>query len=100
MMGRRDAYLLNSFFFFQAEDGIRDVAVTGVQTCALPICQRIGPEGYVCAMALLKSPSSNGLRANIRPRTHLIVSSRLVSILQISGSTATQIGRASCRERV
>src|SRR5256884_4721436 len=30
---RRD----RSFFFFQAEDGIRDVAVTGVQTCALPI---------------------------------------------------------------
>src|SRR5205809_420800 len=26
-----------SFFFLQAEDGIRDVAVTGVQTCALPI---------------------------------------------------------------
>src|SRR2546422_1238894 len=26
------------YFFFQAEDGIRDVAVTGVQTCALPIC--------------------------------------------------------------
>src|SRR2546422_7969416 len=28
------------FFFFQAEDGIRDVAVTGVQTCALPIAAR------------------------------------------------------------
>src|SRR2546422_1769512 len=28
------------FFFFQAEDGIRDVAVTGVQTCALPISHR------------------------------------------------------------
>src|SRR2546429_1195755 len=27
-------------FFFQAEDGIRDVAVTGVQTCALPISRR------------------------------------------------------------
>src|SRR3989454_2005565 len=27
-----------SFFFFQAEDGIRDYKVTGVQTCALPIC--------------------------------------------------------------
>src|SRR2546422_5592417 len=27
-------------FFFQAEDGIRDVAVTGVQTCALPISKR------------------------------------------------------------
>ena len=26
-------------FFFQAEDGIRDHCVTGVQTCALPICR-------------------------------------------------------------
>ena len=26
-------------FFFQAEDGIRDIGVTGVQTCALPICK-------------------------------------------------------------
>src|SRR2546425_5273788 len=32
------------FFFFQAEDGIRDKLVTGVQTCALPICRR-GPGG-------------------------------------------------------
>src|SRR5256884_2790056 len=31
------SYKLFLFFFFQAEDGIRDVAVTGVQTCALPI---------------------------------------------------------------
>src|SRR2546422_9850454 len=29
------------FFFFQAEDGIRDVAVTGVQTCALALCVRV-----------------------------------------------------------
>src|SRR2546430_3194845 len=29
------------FFFFQAEDGIRDLTVTGVQTCALPICDRV-----------------------------------------------------------
>src|SRR3712207_8258174 len=29
--------LLSYFFFFQAEDGIRDIGVTGVQTCALPI---------------------------------------------------------------
>src|SRR5205085_6813384 len=28
------------FFFFQAEDGIRDLTVTGVQTCALPIFMR------------------------------------------------------------
>src|SRR5256885_11814375 len=32
------------FFFFQAEDGIRDYKVTGVQTCALPIW---GPRGLV-----------------------------------------------------
>src|SRR2546429_4403630 len=31
------AVSVNFCFFFQAEDGIRDVAVTGVQTCALPI---------------------------------------------------------------
>src|SRR5256884_6100891 len=30
--------VIYAVFFFQAEDGIRDVAVTGVQTCALPIC--------------------------------------------------------------
>src|SRR2546430_5751583 len=32
-----------SLFFFQAEDGIRDLTVTGVQTCALPICALPGP---------------------------------------------------------
>src|SRR3712207_8261331 len=31
------------FFFFQAEDGIRDIGVTGVQTCALPIWFRGQP---------------------------------------------------------
>src|SRR2546429_9225197 len=36
---------LYCFFFFQAEDGIRDVAVTGVQTCALPI--------FLCAAGLV-----------------------------------------------
>src|SRR5256885_185446 len=32
-----DPRFVESFFFFQAEDGIRDYKVTGVQTCALPI---------------------------------------------------------------
>src|SRR5216684_2992919 len=36
--------VLNLFFFFQAEDGIRDVAVTGVQTCALPISPADGDD--------------------------------------------------------
>src|SRR2546430_7387664 len=34
---RSDRHLVLFFFFFQAEDGIRDLTVTGVQTCALPI---------------------------------------------------------------
>src|SRR6266478_7574465 len=33
------------FFFFQAEDGIRDLTVTGVQTCALPISESISRWG-------------------------------------------------------
>src|SRR3712207_7616358 len=36
---------LSFFFFFQAEDGIRDIGVTGVQTCALPIFQRGTSDG-------------------------------------------------------
>src|SRR5688572_32067767 len=35
------------FFFFQAEDGIRDLTVTGVQTCALPICRNEGGVEFV-----------------------------------------------------
>src|SRR5437764_14951066 len=37
------------FFFFQAEDGIRDTSVTGVQTCALPILQRVALDQRVYA---------------------------------------------------
>src|SRR2546430_344125 len=39
------------FFFFQAEDGIRDLTVTGVQTCALPISspRLVLPNGCGCA---------------------------------------------------
>ena len=35
--GRKRSGGVNVVFFFQAEDGIRDYKVTGVQTCALPI---------------------------------------------------------------
>src|SRR6266481_3797991 len=37
------------FFFFQAEDGIRDGTVTGVQTCALPIMLVATPSGLTLA---------------------------------------------------
>src|SRR5258708_21150965 len=40
---------LSSFFFFQAEDGIRDDLVTGVQTCALPISSVFGSGAAVGA---------------------------------------------------
>ena len=44
------------FFFFQAEDGIRDTSVTGVQTCALPISSQLSSQlsgqlwGYATAI--------------------------------------------------
>src|SRR2546430_7906915 len=44
--GGRDVRLVRCFFFFQAEDGIRDLTVTGVQTCALPICAQ-SAEGII-----------------------------------------------------
>src|SRR3712207_8140223 len=37
IVGLNFIYVVVMFFFFQAEDGIRDIGVTGVQTCALPI---------------------------------------------------------------
>src|SRR2546427_6050669 len=40
LVALRAAALRSFFFFFQAEDGIRDLTVTGVQTCALPISGR------------------------------------------------------------
>src|SRR2546429_1798529 len=60
------------FFFFQAEDGIRDVAVTGVQTCALPICcrwktltnsRRFSPEARREPVALSSFPDYLDIRA-------------------------------------
>src|SRR2546430_6512416 len=41
-----ESYILRELcFFFQAEDGIRDLTVTGVQTCALPIWHGLEPHG-------------------------------------------------------
>src|SRR2546426_1747416 len=50
------------FFFFQAEDGIRDYKVTGVQTCALPICCRK-------PIANKSGRCSGGIAAVSSPRT-------------------------------
>src|SRR5438128_5530041 len=43
------------FFFFQAEDGIRDATVTGVQTCALPISYLLARVGVVNAKMLARN---------------------------------------------
>src|SRR5699024_11469698 len=73
-------------FFFQAEDGIRDRNVTGVQTCALPICT--SPRALNRLVVALK------FHGPIAPPTHQICSSgRFWTYL-------VEIGRASCRERV
>src|SRR2546427_5164657 len=42
-------------FFFQAEDGIRDLTVTGVQTCALPISALLLGDGSFLSLAQIKS---------------------------------------------
>src|SRR5207245_8069289 len=59
LMVSRCVYLV-LFFFFQAEDGIRDATVTGVQTCALPIsASRIGKQPMDCLPILLAGPLAN-----------------------------------------
>src|SRR2546430_12753161 len=74
-----------SFFFFQAEDGIRDLTVTGVQTCALPISMppSAGRQRAERARTL----------ADRRARPHRLPPRPLRHFRR-------QIGRASCRERV
>src|SRR5437763_12462579 len=50
------------FFFFQAEDGIRDTSVTGVQTCALPIYRGLAP---VRGAAIFEQPGADDPAAEI-----------------------------------
>src|ERR1017187_5468867 len=45
MVDNKNVSCIDCFFFFQAEDGIRDTSVTGVQTCALPIWHAL-PQGH------------------------------------------------------
>src|SRR5207245_3993473 len=79
--------------FFQAEDGIRDATVTGVQTCALPICDK----GLFTGLAMPMT-----IRA--RPTGAIAMSMQNVASPAISLNppkrNLLEIGRASCRERV
>src|SRR5437870_10391091 len=89
-------------FFFQAEDGIRDGHVTGVQTCALPICfGRPSPDPGLGSMVELYCGYSCGL-FNLIGGGKTLASQRITaeesppSFLQVQ----PEIGRASCRERI
>src|SRR2546430_5968120 len=55
------------FFFFQAEDGIRDLTVTGVQTCALPISPAV--DGYLQQVG----DGDATRRGNVMARERMIV---------------------------
>src|SRR5256885_11067364 len=88
-------------FFFQAEDGIRDYKVTGVQTCALPIygggaqlgsdhqLDGLGQQVVVAAVPFL-----------IRRWLAHAVDVRFELDLALRSAPVGEIGRASCRERV
>src|SRR2546429_2699425 len=89
-----------NFFFFQAEDGIRDVAVTGVQTCALPISY---------ASATQQAGQQREGAAPHRYADRLRLGSQLLRHqcpgpadrrFRLPRSLPDKIGRASCRERV
>ena len=69
-------------FFFQAEDGIRDHCVTGVQTCALPI-------SYAPVLKML-----------VGGRISLEAACTAATRLSDNAAANIEIGRASCRERV
>src|SRR2546421_346457 len=71
------------FFFFQAEDGIRDLIVTGVQTCALPI---FGP-GQRLHRSIPGRAFAFEKKCHEPPGGGVLV-------------VRFKIGRASCRERV
>src|SRR5207249_8782818 len=85
------------FFFFQAEDGIRDRNVTGVQTCALPICVAVDPNAADQQLTNFDK-SQDPLRDRL---IQLMGEQKKVqeSVSKIEAQYA-EIGRASCRERV
>src|SRR5437667_3578861 len=89
-----------SFFFFQAEDGIRDRDVTGVQTCALPISSRRGCLGTQARRARRGlAPEALQLVAREVRFVGAGVAGDHPGVIR-AGRRLIEIGRASCRERV
>src|SRR5438132_7047797 len=92
-------YVCSFFFFFQAEDGIRDHCVTGVQTCALPILVE-AVEDHQSAIREYEA----GHLAHVLSALNGLAGSRKrilpESLMTLSDRRRSKIGRASCRERV
>src|SRR5699024_11993908 len=94
---------------FQAEDGIRDRNVTGVQTCALPIYQREHPgphdPGLVPDVALwlllLTHASYLTTQLNVPEEVRWLANvASLFAFGRRSRISSAKIGRAACRERL
>src|SRR5437868_7632004 len=94
------------FFFFQAEDGIRDRNVTEVQTCALPICGPVrltdGPRPDAGLVAV-GHPEGSVREVRGGPGGCLGVvedeEDEGLGLESEAGDVLEEIGRASCRER-
>src|SRR5688500_20158213 len=80
-------------FFFQAEDGIRDYKVTGVQTCALPIFFLEAREGMRGAGRVVRA-------AGLASHGDRLAEERACLGRAAGAMEEGEIGRASCRERV
>src|SRR2546429_6001839 len=90
-----------SVFFFQAEDGIRDVAVTGVQTCALPILFALSPHAQGLAQDMYQALWSCVTCVVVTVLVTLVTKPRPDEELKgLVYALTEEIGRASCRERV
>src|SRR5256886_7809897 len=88
------------FFFFQAEDGIRDLTVTGVQTCALPI---FADEGEDVKATRAQHPVIEEEEVGVAMDGAVGKGSLALEILDglfTALEVDEEIGRASCRERV
>src|SRR2546430_6069327 len=85
-------------FFFQAEDGIRDLTVTGVQTCALPIYAKGTRKGlafFAESRPVRSTTSFHPLTCLNRTQNRL-----QQTLFLLPNPRNIKIGRASCRERV